>query len=100
MSSKRSYVSGGGCNTDVHGSASSTGRDPAINSVTAQVMPLCHGRHGAWCTHQAAAQSVDVENREHACSRLTRIVASRKCATLAMLRTIWKVVELSSPVWR
>ena len=32
------------------------------------------------------------------CSRLTRIVASRKCATLAMLRTIWNVVELSSPV--
>ena len=26
------------------------------------------------------------------------MVASRKCATLAMLRTIWKVVELSNPV--
>ena len=28
------------------------------------------------------------------------MVASRKCATLAMLRTIWNVVELSKPVCR
>ena len=33
------------------------------------------------------------------CSRLISTVACRRCATLPMARTIWYVVELSSPVY-